>query len=89
MESTELHGSTWDLAEAATSHSARVRWLTPLRSAVAQILVWRDALAGPAELWWRSHGRRIVRIVALIAGGIAFLLVAHIVLSLLNPPSGL
>ncbi len=89
MESVDAGGSTLAVPDAATSSVSRVRWPAPLRSAVARIVVWREVFAEPAALWWRSHGQRIVRIAALIAGGIAFLLAAHIVLSLLSPPSGL
>jgi hypothetical protein len=89
MEAFEGAGSAIDAAETATAPVSRMRLPAPLRSAVSRILLWREALAEPAAFWWRSHGRRIVHIAALIVGGIAFLLVAHIVLSLLNPPSGL
>jgi hypothetical protein len=89
---TETPGSiehSWELPETGPARSASVPVPASVRRIGRRVLAAAEVPRRLVAEWRAAHGRRITRIAALVAGAIGFLLIAHIVLYLFSPPSGL
>ncbi len=89
MDTYDADSQLWKTGDAGTYQAVRIRWPRSVTDVAGRLRASWELLAQPAEAWWSQHGRRVLRIAALVGGALAFLAFAHIVLSLLSPPSGL